>query len=101
MPGSCRRCSICATQYMLVIWHYAVLQANVLRCGGHPINLAVPEAYDTALATPFKGNMDVEALEVSRAAAAAWHIACCCSAHLQACALRLGWSGHSSAAILI
>jgi hypothetical protein len=40
------------------------LQANVLRCGGHPINLAVPEAYDTAVAVPFKGNMDVEALEV-------------------------------------
>lgn len=35
----------------------------MLRCGGHPVNLAVPEAYDTALASPFKGNMDVEALE--------------------------------------
>jgi hypothetical protein len=24
------------------------------------VNLAVPEAYDTALASPFKGNIDVE-----------------------------------------
>jgi hypothetical protein len=26
----------------------------VLRCGGHPVNLAVPEAYDTALPVAFK-----------------------------------------------
>ena len=38
-------------------------EANVLRCGGHPINIAVPEAYETSLAMPFKGNMDVAALE--------------------------------------
>lgn len=26
----------------------------MLRCGGHPVNLAVEEAYDTALSVPFK-----------------------------------------------
>lgn len=34
--------------------HFDTTEANVLRCGGHPINLAVPEAYDTALSVPFK-----------------------------------------------
>lgn len=41
-------------------------EANVLRCGGHPVNLAVPEAYDTSLASPFKGNMDMAQLQVRR-----------------------------------
>lgn len=26
----------------------------MLRCGGHPVDLAVPEAYDTATPAPFK-----------------------------------------------
>lgn len=43
--------------------HFDTTEANVLRCGGHPINLPVPEAFDTALDSPFKGNMDVEALD--------------------------------------
>jgi tryptophanase len=34
--------------------HFDTTEANVLRCGGHPINLAVKEAYDTALSVPFK-----------------------------------------------
>lgn len=34
----------------------------MLRCGGRPVNLPVPEAYDTACPAPFKGNMDVVAL---------------------------------------
>lgn len=34
--------------------HFDTTEANVLRCGGHPVNLAVPEAYDTGLSVPFK-----------------------------------------------
>jgi tryptophanase len=34
--------------------HFDTTEANVLRCGGTPVNLAVPEAYDTAAAVPFK-----------------------------------------------
>jgi tryptophanase len=34
--------------------HFDTTEANVLRCGGHPVNLAVPEAYETGLSVMFK-----------------------------------------------
>lgn len=43
--------------------HFDTTEANVLRCGGVPVNLVVPEAYETGLASTFKGNMDIKALE--------------------------------------
>ena len=43
--------------------HFDTTEANVLRCGGRPVNLAVAAAYDTASGERFKGDMDVDALE--------------------------------------
>jgi tryptophanase len=38
-------------------------QAHVLHQGATPVNLAIPEAYDPVSEHPFKGNVDVGALE--------------------------------------
>ena len=43
--------------------HFDTTQAHVLRQGGKPVNLAVREAYDAESDFPFKGNVDVAALE--------------------------------------
>lgn len=34
--------------------HFDTTEANVLRCGGRPLDLAVPEAFDTASPSRFK-----------------------------------------------
>jgi len=43
--------------------HFDTTQAHVRHQGGTPVNLAVPEAYDPESAFPFKGNVDLVALE--------------------------------------
>ncbi len=43
--------------------HFDTTQAHVLHQGAKPVNLAVPEAYDPNSDFPFKGNVDVAALE--------------------------------------
>jgi tryptophanase len=42
--------------------HFDTTRANVEYCGGVALNLPCPEAYDTETPSPFKGNMDVDAL---------------------------------------
>lgn len=44
--------------------HFDTTEANVLRCGGHPVNLAVPEAYDTATPHRFKVRLHMDCLQV-------------------------------------
>jgi tyrosine phenol-lyase len=43
--------------------HFDTTQAHVRHQGAVPVNLAIPEAYDPESEYPFKGNVDVVALE--------------------------------------
>ena len=43
--------------------HFDTTQAHVVHQGAKPVNLAVAEAYDSESPAPFKGNVDVDALE--------------------------------------
>lgn len=43
--------------------HFDTTQAHVRHQGARPVNLAVPEAYDPVSTEPFKGNINVPALE--------------------------------------
>ena len=43
--------------------HFDTTQAHVAHQGATPVNLAVPEAYDLESNAPFKGNVDIAALE--------------------------------------
>ena len=43
--------------------HFDTTRSHVLHNGGVPLNLCVPEAYDLGSPAPFKGNLDVGALE--------------------------------------
>lgn len=42
--------------------HFDTTRTHVMRNGARPVNVAIPEAYDTADPHPFKGNVDLEKL---------------------------------------
>ncbi len=50
-------------QYVPNNRHFDTTQANIAEIGAHPVDLVVPEAEDSAVDLPFKGNMDLERLE--------------------------------------
>lgn len=43
--------------------HFDTTEGNIRARGGTPINLVCKEAFDTSLRLPFKGDMDIEALD--------------------------------------
>jgi len=49
-------------QYVPNNRHFDTTQANIAEIGAHPVDLVVPEAEDSAVDLPFKGNMDLERL---------------------------------------
>jgi len=52
-----------AGQYVTNNRHFDTTQANIKALGAHPMDLVVPEAEDSSIDLPFKGNMDLEKLE--------------------------------------
>ncbi len=54
--------------------HFDTTRANIEFCGGRAVDLPCPEAAEPALEAPFKGNMDVAALERLIASTGAEHI---------------------------
>jgi len=50
-------------QYVPNNRHFDTTQANLLVLGAHPIDITVPEAEDSSINLPFKGNMDLEKLQ--------------------------------------
>jgi len=50
-------------QYVPNNRHFDTTQANLLVLGAHPVDLTVPEAEDSTVQLPFKGNMDLQKLE--------------------------------------
>lgn len=50
-------------QYVINNMHFDTTKAHVELKGGKAVNMIIKEAYDTSSYHPFKGNMDIEALE--------------------------------------
>jgi len=53
-----------AGQYVPNNRHFDTTHANVMALGAHPMDFSVDAAEDSAIDLPFKGNMDLEKLEV-------------------------------------
>lgn len=50
-------------QYVINNMHFDTTKAHVELKGGRAVNMVIQEAYDTQLEHPFKGNMDIGAME--------------------------------------
>jgi len=50
-------------QYVINNMHFDTTKAHVELKGGRAVNMVIQEAYDTQVEHPFKGNMDIEAME--------------------------------------